>query len=72
MKIGDRVTTTEFPSDYPLMVLAIAGGRLAIGSPRWPTGANRATDYSQILSINGQPCQFPQPQTNTSKRRKAA
>jgi hypothetical protein len=72
MKIGDRVQTTEFPSNYPLMVLAIAGGRLAIGSPRWPQGANCAMDYSQITSVNGVPVAFPQPQTNTSRRRKAA
>jgi hypothetical protein len=72
MKIADRVTTTEFPEDYPLMVVAIAGGRLAIGSPRWPVGANRPMEYHQITSINGVPVAFPQPQTNTFKRRRAA
>lgn len=73
MRIADRVTTTEFPEDYPLMVLAIAGGRVAIGSPRWPVGANRAMVYSQIISVDGVPVAFPQPQANSSsKRRKTA
>jgi hypothetical protein len=71
MKIGDRVTTTEFPPDYPLMVLAISGGRVAIGSPKWPTGANYPMDYSQIASVNGVPCQFPQTQTKQTRRRAA-
>jgi hypothetical protein len=31
MKIGDRVTAQGFPSDYPLMILAIVGGKVAIG-----------------------------------------
>jgi hypothetical protein len=71
MRIGDSVTAQGFSPDYPLMVLAIAGGRLAIGSPRWPKGANRPMDYSQITGVNGVPVAFPQPQTQT-KRRKAA
>ncbi|NJN49067.1 MAG: hypothetical protein HC805_03835 [Alkalinema sp. RL_2_19] len=72
LKIGDRVTTTEFSDDYPLMVLAIAGGRLAIGSPRWPWGANHAMEYHQITSVNGVPVAFPRHQTNKFRRRKAA
>jgi hypothetical protein len=71
LKIGDRVTTTEFPSDYPLVVLAIAGGRLAIGSPRWPCGANYAMEYHQITTINGVPVAFPKTQTKQTKRRAA-
>jgi hypothetical protein len=71
LKIGDRVTTTEFPPDYPLVVLAIAGGKLAIGSPRWPVGANRPMEYHQIASVNGVPCQFPQTQTKQTRRRAA-
>jgi hypothetical protein len=71
LRIGDRVTTTEFPEDYPLMVLAIAGGRLAIGSPRWPTGANYAMEYHQITTINGVPVAFQQPQTKPARRRAA-
>lgn len=67
---GDVVTAQGFPDEYPLMVLAIAGGRLAIGSPLWPVGANRAVEFHQITSVNGIPVQFEpiaQP-----KRRKAA
>jgi hypothetical protein len=66
------VQTTEFPENYPLVVLAIAGGRLAIGSPLWPVGANHAMKYSQIISINGQPCQFPETQSKQTKRRRSA
>ncbi|NJM47283.1 MAG: hypothetical protein HC860_14950 [Alkalinema sp. RU_4_3] len=29
---GDRVTVTGYPENYPLMVLAVAGGTVAIGS----------------------------------------
>jgi hypothetical protein len=74
LNVGDRVTAQGFPPDYPLAVLAIVGGRIAIGSPRWPKGANHPVDYSQITSINGVPVAFPQlqPQPSTSKRRKAA
>jgi hypothetical protein len=72
LKIADRVTTTEFPEDYPLMVLAIAGGRLAIGSPRWPQGANRAMDYSQITSVNGVRVQFEAKQVHQKRRGRSA
>jgi hypothetical protein len=72
MRIGDVVTAQGFPEDYPLMVLAIAGGRVAMGSPRWPKGATRVVEPDQITSINGQPCQFPQAQIKQTRRRKAA
>jgi hypothetical protein len=72
MRIGDSVTAQGFSPDYPLVVLAVAGGRLAIGSPRWPQGANRAMDYHQITSVNGVRVQFEPKQTKQTKRRKAA
>jgi hypothetical protein len=72
MKIGDRVTAQGFPSDYPLMILAIVSGKVAIGSPRWPIGATRPVLLHQLRSINGVACQFPQPQASRRKRRAAA
>ncbi len=72
LKIGDRATAQGFPLDYPLVVLAIVGGRVAIGSPRWPKGANPLGDSHPWASINGLPVAFPKTQTNTSRQRKAA
>jgi hypothetical protein len=60
LKIGDRVTAQGFPSDYPLMILAIAGGKVAIGSPRWPIGANYGVFLCQIRTVNGSPVAFPE------------
>jgi hypothetical protein len=68
MKIGDRVTAQGFPSDYPLMILAIVGGKVAIGSPRWPVGATRSVLLPQIPSINGVVCELP-PRSDTSSNR---
>jgi len=70
LRIGDRVTTADFPDDYPLEVLAIAGGRLAICSPRWPQGANYPIERHQLTSVNGVRVQFAPVQTK--QRRKAA
>ena len=53
MKRGDRVTTTEFPAGYPLVIVAVAGGKVAIGSPNWPRGATRPITPQQITSVNG-------------------
>jgi hypothetical protein len=72
MKIGDRVTAQGFPSDYPLMILTIVGGKVAIGSPKWPIGATRPVSFHQLRSINGLACQFPQTQASRRKRRAAA
>ncbi|NJM47943.1 MAG: hypothetical protein HC860_18690 [Alkalinema sp. RU_4_3] len=67
---GDRVTVTGYPEDYPLMVLAVAGGKVAIGSSHWPAGANWAIDPSQITSVNG--LVYAEPKPATHQRRKAA
>jgi len=53
MKRGDRVTTTEFPVDYPLVIVVVAGGKVAICSPNWPKGATRPITPQQITSVNG-------------------
>ena len=53
MKRGDRITTTEYPDDYPLVIVAIAGGKIAIGSPKWPKGAVYPLAPAQINSVNG-------------------
>lgn len=68
---GDRVTVQDWPEDYPLMVLAIVSGRVAIGSPMWPVGANHPVDLHQITSVNGDRVHF-EPITNTSKRQRKA
>jgi hypothetical protein len=47
MRVGDRVTAQDFPSDYPLMILAIVGGKVAIGSPRWPMYATHPVSLHQ-------------------------
>ena len=67
---GDVVKAQGFPDEYPLMVLAIAGGRVAIGSPLWPCGANRAVEFYQITSVNGVSVKFEPPAQ--PQRRKAA
>jgi hypothetical protein len=72
MRIGDRVTCSDYPPDYPLVILAIVGGRLAIGSPLWPKGANYPVELHQITSVNDRPVEVPQRQSNPTKRRKAA
>ncbi len=72
MRIGDRVTTTDYPPDYPLVILAIVGGRLAIGSPLWPKGATDPVEFHQITSVNDRPVEVPQRQSKPTKRRKAA
>ncbi len=64
LKIGDRVTAQGFPSDYPLMILAIVGGKVAIGSPRWPIGATRPVSLHQLRSINGIAATLP-PRSDT-------
>jgi hypothetical protein len=71
---GDRITCQDYPLDYPLMVLAVVGGRVAIGSPLWPRGANHPVELHQITSINDQPVHFVHKSSiNTRKnRRKAA
>jgi hypothetical protein len=53
MKRGDRVTTTEYPDDYPLVIVVVAGGKIAIGSPNWPKGAVYPVTPQQITSVNG-------------------
>jgi hypothetical protein len=53
MKRGDRVTTTEYPADYPLVIVVVAGGKVAIGSPNWPKGATHPLTPQQITSVNG-------------------
>jgi hypothetical protein len=72
MRIGDSVTAQGFSPDYPLMVVAIAGGRVAIGSPMWPQGANHAMDYSQITSVNGVRVQFEAKQVHQKRRGRSA
>lgn len=52
MKRGDRITTTEYPADYPLVIVAVAGGKVAIGSPKWPKGATYPMAPAQITSVN--------------------
>jgi hypothetical protein len=68
MQIGDRVTAQGFPSDYPLMILAIVGRQVAIGSPKWPIGATRSVSLHQLRSINGVVCELP-PRSDTSSNR---
>ena len=53
MKRGDRITTTEYPADYPLVIVVVAGGKVAIGSPKWPKGATYPLTPAQITSVNG-------------------
>jgi hypothetical protein len=53
MKRGDRINTTEFPADYPLVILSIVGDKIAIGSPLWPKGASRPLNPQQITTVNG-------------------
>jgi hypothetical protein len=72
LRIGDVVEAIGFDPSYPLMIVAIAGGRIAIGSPLWPPGANIPVELHQITSRNGEPCEFPKVQTKKSKRRKPA
>lgn len=70
-KVGDSVKARDFPSNLDLLVLAIAGGRIAIGSPDWPRGANYAVDLSDILEINGVPYAMPHSESQKSKARTA-
>lgn len=70
MRISDRVAVAGFPDDYPLVIVAIAGGRMAMGSPLWPKGATRAISPADIRSINGAPAQFEA--IPTKQRRRAA
>jgi hypothetical protein len=72
MRIGDVVTAQDWPDEYPLMVVAIAGGRVAIGSPRWPVGANRPMDYSEIQTVNGVRVQFEAKQVHQKRRGRSA
>jgi hypothetical protein len=53
MKRGDRITTTEYPADYPLVIVGVAGGMVEIGSPKWPKGAVYPLTPAQINSVNG-------------------
>jgi hypothetical protein len=53
MKRGDRITTNEYPADYPLVIVVVAGGKVAIGSPKWPKGATHPLTPQQINSVNG-------------------
>jgi hypothetical protein len=44
------VTCTEYPEDYPLIVLVVIDGKVAIGSPMWPKGATYPIQFHQITS----------------------
>jgi hypothetical protein len=70
LKIGDRVTVAGYPPGYPLVVLVVCGGRVAIGSPRWPRGTGYPVEFHQITSVNGGLVQFEA--IAQTKRRKAA
>jgi hypothetical protein len=52
------VTLKDFPVDYPLFIVAMAGGLVAIGSNLWPKGANKAVEPCEITSVNGAETKF--------------
>lgn len=60
LKRGDRVQLKDYPPKYPLFVVAIAGGKIAIGSDLWPVGATIKIDAksNDIVTINDRPVSF--------------
>lgn len=69
-KIGDSITARSIPG-VQLRVLAVAGGRIAVGSPSWPRGANYPLELNEILEINGVPCALPHREAQDTKKRRA-
>ena len=67
-KPGDRITTKNYEIDYPLKIVAVAGGRIAIGSSRWPTGATQFIALSELTSVNGESVNFPSEKTKSRKK----
>lgn len=61
LKRGDRIQTTEYPSDYPLLIVVIAGGKIGVGSPRWPRGATWPIELHQVTMVNDRAVKFPPP-----------
>jgi hypothetical protein len=56
---GDRVTVQGRSDSYT--VLHQLNGVVVLTLPTWPMGANIRIQLHELATINGSPCQFPEP-----------